>query len=79
MSSKNRFKCRFGCSHTFKTESGRNYHEEKMHGIWVTPTSSSKRQTFTLSHVFDWSRNVTDQLKVMQDRLSVDSCFSEVN
>ena len=76
MSSENRFKCRFGCSQTFKTEAGRNYHEEQMHRVWTTPTVGSRNQVFKLSHVFDWSRNVASQMNVMQDRLNVDSCFS---
>ncbi len=75
MSSKNRFKCRFGCSQTFKTEAGRNYHEEQMHHVWTTPTVGSKSQVFKLSRVVDWSRSVVNQMNVAQDRLSVDSCF----
>ena len=72
MSSENRFKCRFGCSQTFKTEAGRNYHEEQMHRVWVTPTTSCKMQTFTLSHVFDWTRNTVNQIDVLEDRMDAD-------
>lgn len=75
MSSKNRLKCRYGCSQTFKTEEGRNYHEEQMHSPWITPTTGSRSQVFKLSHVFDWTRNVSNQMNVMQDRLNVDSCL----
>ena len=76
MSSKrNVYKCRFGCSHAFKTEAGRNYHEEQMHGPWITPTTGSRLQVFTLSHVFDWSRSIVNQINAAQDKLNVDLCL----
>jgi hypothetical protein len=76
MSSKrNVYKCRFGCSDTFRTEEGRNYHEEMIHSVWITPTTSTTRQAFTLSHVFDWTRSTVRQLTVAQDKLNVDYCL----
>ena len=75
LSSNNRFKCRFGCLDTFRSEAGRNYHQEKMHCVWTTPTTGTGSQVHKLSHVFDWTRTVFNQMNVIHDRINVDYCF----
>lgn len=73
------YKCRFGCSDTFRTKEGRDYHEKMMHSVWTTPTTSSIKELSALSHVFDWTRSTINQINIAQDQLNVDSCFVGVN
>ncbi len=73
-SERTKYKCRFGCSETFKTVEGRNHHEEMRHRTYTTPTCGTEKQLFDIAHFCTWNRSTRYQINVVQDRLNVDSC-----
>ena len=68
-------KCPFmECTETYRTKEGLNYHIEKRHRTWITPTTKTEKQMYDVSHVCCWNRSTANQINITQDKLQVEAC-----